>query len=224
MLERAPLDDAVIAYQSPLLRGLGVPHAFGTRHGDADAITRTLGLDSRQWVTVRQVHCNTVASAENTPGCDADAVVLDDPAHATRIVTADCVPILLASTDGRRVAAIHAGWRGLVAGVIEQAAARLNAPFIAAIGPCISASHFEVGPEVADHFDPAHVILKHGANPHVDLSAAAAARLYTLGTQAIDRTDRCTYRDAKDFYSHRRDVTHHGAKKTGRMPHLIAPR
>lgn len=227
MLIRTPLPDAV-AYRSPMLQGLGVPHAFGTQHGDTDTLARALGLTPRQWVTFKQVHGNTVARADNTSKAggasagEADAVVLDDPAYATRIVTADCVPILLAATNGKRVAAIHAGWRGMVAGVIERAAEALDAPFLAAVGPCISAAHFEVGPEVADRFDPAHIRQNAGKKPHVNLAAAAAARLNALGAQAIDRTDRCTYRDAKEFHSRRRDVTHGGAPTNGLMATLIA--
>ncbi|MFI4859851.1 MAG: polyphenol oxidase family protein [Phycisphaerales bacterium JB063] len=228
MLERTRLGESIIAYQSPLLRGLGVPHAFGTRHGDADQLAGAIGLTQHAWVTVKQVHGSTVARGPrdgHPPSCtEADAVMLDAPGHATRIVTADCVPIFLVSTDGRRVAAIHAGWRGLVAGVIERAADQLGARFLAAVGPCISAAHFEVGPEVAQHFDPAHHRTPPGHKPHIDLAAAAAARLKALGAQAIDCTDRCTYRDAKDFYSHRRDVTHGGAATTGRLSHLIAPK
>ena len=220
MLERLKLADTVL-YQSPLLRGVGVPHAFGTRHGDADAVARAVGLDQHGWVTVKQVHGTDIA---RTGGCDADGVLLDDPTQATRIVTADCVPVLLASLDGRRVAAVHAGWRGLVAGILERAAEQLDAPYLAAIGPAISAAHFEVGPEVAEHFDPAFVLAKPDANPHADLPAAAAARLRAAGAQAIDRTDRCTYRDAKDFFSHRRDVTHRGAPTTGRMCSAISPK
>ena len=218
MLERHKLAD-VIVYQSPLLRGVGVPHAFGTRHGDADAIAHALGLASHTWVTVKQVHGGAV-----TPdgGCDADAVVLGEPAKVTRVITADCVPVLLASLDGRRVAAVHAGWRGLVAGVIENAARALDSPFLAAVGPAISAAHFEVGTEVAEQFDPAFVRRPHNSRPLVDLPAVAAARLKALGARGIDRTDRCSYRDAKDFYSHRRDVTHHGEPTTGRMANVIA--
>ena len=220
MLERFKLADTPL-YQSPLLRGVGVPHAFGTRHGDADAIARAIGLDQHEWVTVKQVHGTTVA---RTGGCDADGVMLDDPTKATRIVTADCVPVLLATLDGRRVAAVHAGWRGLVAGILERAIEQLDAPFLAAVGPAISTAHFEVGPEVAKHFDASFVTKKPDANPHVDLPAAATARLHAAGAHALDTTDRCTYRDAKDFYSHRRDVTHHGAETTGRMPSVIACR
>jgi hypothetical protein len=218
MLERLKLDNAVV-YQSPLLRGIGVPHAFGTRHGDSDAIVDGLGLAAHGWVTVKQVHGGAV-----TPdgGCEADAVVLNRTEKVTRVITADCVPVLLATLDGRRVAAVHAGWRGLLAGVMENAVQALGAPVLAAVGPAISAAHFEVGTDVADRFDPAFVRRPHDSRPHVDLPAAAAARLKALGARGIDRTDRCTYRDAKDFFSHRRDVTHHGRPTTGRMANVIA--
>ena len=218
MIHRVKLPQTTV-YQSPLLRAVGVPHAFGTRAGDAGAIAADLGLHRHEPVTVAQVHGNTVAT---TSGGEADAVILQDAGQVTHVVTADCVPVLIASTDGRTVAAVHAGWRGLLAGVLENAAAHLDAPFLAAVGPCISAPHFEVGPEVAERFDPAHTHRPDTGNPCLDLPAIAAGRLHALGAQAVDRTDRCTYRDADTFFSYRRDVTHGGAPATGRMVNLIA--
>lgn len=219
--------DGVIAYRSPLLDAIGVPHAFGTKNGDNQSIANVLGLLDRQWVTVRQVHGHAVHVESTTsldidsPRCDADAVVLTQPSQVTRMLTADCVPILLASTDGSKVAAVHAGWRGLVANVIEEAVDALAAPFFAAIGPCISVKHFEVGDEVAARFDGRFVRRDPGCKPHVDLRAAAHDRLQRLAAQQIDTTDRCTYEHAQDFFSHRRDVTHEGNETTGRMASVI---
>lgn len=231
MLYRAVMGDVVV-YRSPVLDALGVPHGFGTRQGDGPAIADALGMAGRKFVTVRQVHGKAVhleddgdsaAKELHGPRCDADAVVLNRPDAATRILTADCVPILLASTDGRSVAAVHAGWRGLVSGVIEEAVEVLASPYVAAIGPCIGALQFEVGEEVAQRFEPRFVRRDLGPRPHVDLRGAAHAALQALGAIQIDTTDRCTVEHEAEFFSHRRDVTHRGAQTTGRMASVIGP-
>jgi YfiH family protein len=147
---------------------------------------------------------------------------------------ADCVPVLLSTPDGRTVAAVHAGWRGVVAGVVLRAAEavrRLRAggadgPLFAAIGPSIGFDAFEVGPEVAAVFaerfgGDAAALLKPSRNSGkslVDLRSALRLQLRSVGlpAEAIDTTDRCTHRDADEFFSHRRD---NGV--TGRMAGLI---
>jgi len=191
-------------------------------------VRAALGVEKHFRVEAHQVHEASVWEAPDKPvkwadaPC-ADAIVTDRPGRLLCIRTADCVPILLATTDGQHVAAVHAGWRGLVAGVIEAAVGRLPRPAVAAIGPCISAEHFEVGEQVAQHFEAAHVDRSRD-RPHVDLPGAAAARLRARGVKHIDTTGRCTYRDADAFFSHRRDVTHRGQADTGRMAALIAAR
>jgi copper oxidase (laccase) domain-containing protein len=125
-----------MSIEHALLHGCGVRHGFGTR-GDAPPA---------RLLRPRQVDGARVASArECAHGIDADAVVARGGADAVGVVTADCVPVLAASADGRAVAAIHAGWRGLAAGVIEAgiAALREQAPGAALravigphIGPC----------------------------------------------------------------------------------------
>ncbi len=222
--------DGVVVYRSPVLDEIGVPHAFGTRDGDERAIAEVLGCSAYQRVVVRQVHGRAVytdrdavgdcADESEMPRCDADAVVVRQPGALARILTADCVPVLLATTDGRLVAAAHAGWRGLVAGVIQAAAAELDAPLVAAVGPSISVAHFEVGDDVAERFDPRNVRRDLGPRPHVDLLAAARSALVEIGAEHIDTTDHCTYADEL-FFSHRRDVTHRGAGSTGRMASMI---
>ena len=218
----------VVGYRSKALDALGVPHGFGTRHGDDHSIAGALGIDDRRWVAVRQVHGHAVHVALKTgtvpvsqPACDADAVVLTQPDTVTRILTADCVPILLASSDGKQVAAVHAGWRGLLSGVIAEAVDALASRFVAAIGPCISVKRFEVGEEVAERFDARFVRRDLGSRPHVDLRAATHELLHDLGASQIDTTDRCTYEHGKDFFSHRRDVTHRQLETTGRMASVI---
>lgn len=225
MLYRWEKSDVVV-YRSPMLDEMGVPHGFGTKQGDDHAIADALNLADRQWVRIRQVHGHAVhVSAEgDSPAlsvCDADAVVLRDPTHVSRILTADCVPILLASTDGSAVAAVHAGWRGLLSGVVTEAVDALAAGFVAAIGPCIGVKRFEVGDEVAEQFDPRFVRRDLGSRPHVDLRAATHALLHRLGAQKIDTTDRCTAENENEFFSYRRDVTQRQLESTGRMASVI---
>lgn len=215
----------VVIYRSPVLDALNIPHGFGTRHGDDAAIANSLHLADRDWVRIRQVHGHVVHLPSNVgsshQGCDADAVVLRDRQQVTRILTADCVPILLAATDGSVVAGIHAGWRGLLSGVIAEAVGAMASGFVAAIGPCISVKRFEVGEEVAQRFDQRFVRRDLGSRPHVDLRAAAFAMLQRLGAQSIDTTDRCTAEHEDDFYSYRRDVTQRQLESTGRMSSVI---
>src|SRR5207249_4115163 len=89
----------------------------------------------------------------------ADAIVSDDPAKILAVRVADCVPVLVAADDGKTVAAIHAGWRGVIAGIVPNTIQRLQSlgcradSLVAAIGPCISGDCFEVGAEVVDEFE-----------------------------------------------------------------------
>lgn len=218
----------VVLYRSPVLDQLAIPHGFGTKHGDEHTIAEALHLADRAWVRVRQVHGQAVYLPEkgdsprfSQSACDADAVVLRDPGQVTRILTADCVPILLAATDGSAVAAVHAGWRGLLSGVVAQAVDALETSFVAAIGPSIGVKRFEVGQEVAERFDQRFVRRDLGSRPHVDLRAAVHALLHDLGAQQIDTTDRCTAEHEDEFYSHRRDVTQRQLESTGRMSSVI---
>lgn len=156
----------------------------------------------------------------------ADAIVSDVSSAVLAIRIADCAPILLASHDGRIVSAIHAGWRGVVSGVIARSIAEINTlgiqteKIIAAIGPAISMKYFEVGAEVAQAFVSAGL----GAavettgypKPHIDLAGAIKLQLRQCGITHIDGGNLCTYANAADFYSHRRD---HGL--TGRMVAII---
>ncbi|MEM6750764.1 MAG: polyphenol oxidase family protein [Planctomycetota bacterium] len=191
----------------------------------------------RHLARARQVHgCGVWTSGVAAKGSadsaalgpEADAVVSRDPGLAVAVITADCVPVLLAGAGGGEVAAVHAGWRGLLAGVIEAAVAAVTPPITAAVGPCITAEAFEVGPEVAERFDAAVVRWPSGSGrPHVDLVAEAVRR---LGAAGVDRVDHggashpCTYGRADRYYSYRREVSHGGAKRTGRNWSVIAPR
>jgi hypothetical protein len=193
-----------------------------------------IGAAKRRVLRVHQVHGGRVefgcASGWDN-GVKADGIVVNDPALLASVRVADCVPVLLATKDGTFVAAVHAGWRGVVAGVVTHALAALRAsrpgiPVLAAIGPCIGFDAFEVGPEVLDAFrsllgDQAPIRQEAGGKGRVDLRSAIAIQLHRdgLSRDCIDSTDRCTVRDRAEFFSHRRDQG-----ITGRMVALIGAR
>ena len=266
MLERVS-DGGCVWYRSPVLAGVGVPHAFSTRVGGrSPAPFDSLNLGNpngcpvqddydRIWANyqtlqdatgcggvrtlcrVHQVHGDHVAHVRRDQPFDvstrADALVGDDPARVISVRVADCVPILASIADGRHVAAIHAGWRGVVAGAavraLNEMSRRSGQPiesFRVAIGPCIGPDAFEVGPEVLDEFTRvfagrAPIARRVGRKGFVDLKRGVEIQLRDAGIPAdqIDSTDRCTFRDQAEFFSHRRD---NGI--TGRMAAIIAPR
>lgn len=244
-LERVVEPCGLVHYVSPVLRELGLPHAFPTRVGpgrtaldlgelDADGareLARAAGLEGASYARVHQVHGPVVHvddGRDERPRPRADAVATEHPGRLATVIVADCVPLLLARRDGSRVAAVHAGWRGLVAGVIPAAAETLGPGLVAAIGPCLSTDRFEVGEEVADAFVReglgSCVVRDQRPRPHVDLRAAALAQLAALGVDEIDTNERCTWNDEGEFWSHRRDVTHGGRERTGRTGALIGVR
>jgi YfiH family protein len=166
-------------------------------------------------------------------GMKGDALTSDDPQRVIAIRVADCVPILLSSDDGKFVAAVHAGWRGVIANVVGSTVARLRErggalphSLVAAVGPCIGFDAFEVGPEVVVEFERAFgagasVRRTDDGKGRVDLREAVKRQLREAGLREdrIDMTDRCTWRDGDEFFSHRRD-----RGITGRMCAMIASR
>ena len=166
-----------------------------------------------------------VAGDDSVPAADASWTC--DRRVACAVLTADCLPVLLCSRDGAVVAAVHAGWRGLAAGVIEAAVtAMTDTPdaLLAWLGPAIGPGAFEVGPEVREAFveadsPAADCFVPASRKGHflADLRGLARRRLAHMGIDAAAIVDdeRCTYRDPATFYSHRRDGP------TGRMASLI---
>ena len=139
-------------------------------------------------------------------------------------MTADCLPVLLCDACGSRVAAVHAGWRGLAAGILERACAALVTPpemLLAWLGPAIGPAAFEVGPEVRDQLageDRESRACFHAATGDrwlADLGGLARLRLSRLGVTEIHGGGYCTYTDSRHFFSYRRDGV------TGRMASLI---
>lgn len=197
-----------------------------------DRLQAAIGCGERTRCWVHQVHAAGVAVVE--PGREfsgevkADALVGADPDRVLAVRVADCVPVLMATADGTCVAAIHAGWRGVVAGVVPEAIRALRnlgfaQPLLAAIGPCIGYDAFEVGDEVLADFErvfgaDAPLRRAGGGKGYVDLREAIRRQLIAGGVEdsRIDTTDRCTYRDHAEFFSHRRE-----RGVTGRMAALI---
>jgi len=181
------------------------------------------------WLT--QVHGTRVVDLEvalATPrgaaGVSADATVSGLPGSVCAILTADCLPLLLAAGSGNRVGAAHAGWRGLASGVIEAAVRAMGTPpsdLLAWLGPAIGPQHFEIGAEVREALlcaDPgADAALKPNARGRfmADLFALARRRLARAGVERVYGGGECTFAQADKYFSHRRDG------RTGRQATLI---
>ncbi|MGB6977365.1 MAG: peptidoglycan editing factor PgeF [Gammaproteobacteria bacterium] len=177
-------------------------------------------------IWLQQAHSNKVVPAhEITAGTQADASYTDQFNVVCAILTADCLPLLLTDRQGSKVAAIHAGWRGLAAGVIDATVRELHIPgneLLAWLGPTISAEHYEVGNEVRDAFVQQHAEAKAAFTGttqnkwQADLYLLARQCLNRLGVNQIYGGEFCTYTHQNFFFSHRRDQG-----ITGRMATLI---
>ncbi|MGH8496950.1 MAG: peptidoglycan editing factor PgeF [Gammaproteobacteria bacterium] len=189
-----------------------------------ERLRAALGL-AREPCWLAQVHGAEVVMAG---ACDeppiADASFSRERGLACAVLTADCLPVLLCSRAGDCVAAAHAGWRGLAAGVIEAAVAALNTPpgeLLAWLGPAIGPAAYEVGDEVRECFvdldarNTAAFAVNERGRWQADIRALARSRLKAAGVTAVSGGDDCTYADPSRFYSHRRDGT------CGRMAALI---
>ena len=177
-------------------------------------VARALGSDVLLGLT--QVHGAAVATvtAPWLPGQGprADALVTARPGLALGIITADCTPVLLHDARAEVIGAVHAGWRGALAGVLEATVAAMQAlgatAIHATIGPCIRQPSYEVGADLRDAVlghDPAHERYFHDGRPghwQFDLAGYCAARLH--GRASVDTLDADTLADEARFFSHRR--------------------
>lgn len=183
-----------------------------------------------QWL--EQVHgIKVVEAAADGRVRTADGAITGQRGLPCTVLTADCLPILLCDKEGTQVAAIHAGWRSLAAGIVPHAVARFSAPpgqIIAWLGPAISADHFEVGVDVLEaffdtagsleHSDAIAAAMRPGSRPmhfYADLPQLARAALFECGVTSVYGGDMCTYTDER-YYSYRRD-----GQASGRMASLI---
>lgn len=180
---------------------------------------------------VHQVHSPDVAvvgAGGLPPGTRADALVTDRPGVALTVLTADCMPVLLADTEAGVIGAAHAGWRGALAGVLEATVEAMEAlgadrdDIAAVIGPCISQRAYEVGPEVLAAFeaedpDAARFFANGQGDRYLfDLPGLGLARLRAAGVGHAEWTRHCTYSDPDRFYSYRRS-THLAEADYGRL-------
>ena len=232
----APFPDGVQALTTLRWGGYSAaPYAslnLGDRTGDdpaAVAANRRLlaeraGLpEGPRWLA--QVHGTEVVPVHRSPPePEADAAWTDRPGVVCAVLTADCLPVVLAARDASVVAVAHAGWRGLAGGVLEALVAAVPVPaaaLVAWLGPAIGGRAFEVGPEVAEALGGAGGGARAGLVPgagdrwHADLARLAAQRLRTLGLPAVVGGERCTYSEPAAFFSHRRDGP------TGRMATVV---
>jgi len=192
--------------------------------GNRARLARVLQLPAAP-VWLRQVHGVEVVNAAQVDGVPAaDAAWTSQAGVVCAVMTADCLPVLLCERTGACVAAAHAGWRGLAAGVLEQTVHALPASpegLQAWLGPAIGPSAYVVGAEVRDAFlaDDARAVeafaAAAGGGWHADLYRLARLRLSRLGVHAVYGGDWCSYTARDRFYSYRRDGV------TGRMASLI---
>ena len=252
------MPDVLPVLVSESLNRAGFAHGFSTRAGGVSdppfysldfailwdperlwenqrRLAEAVGFDVSRLYQTKQVHGRAVVRAEGDPARmlthEADALVAEPGSGATvGVRIADCVPVLIADPASGRVAAVHAGWRGVVADVVGAAVRQLGARqsgsssgrdvggLVAAIGPCIGPCCFEVDEDVGDAIArtaTASVVSRRDAvrgKSFVDLRAAVRTQLRALGlsdTVIDDVPGRgsagCTRCDARRFYSHRRD-------------------
>jgi len=201
-------------------RGLNLGDHVGDRAQDVRANRAALqaGIGPRP-VFLKQVHGTDVLVVEpNTPdGAVADACTAVEAGVACTVMVADCLPVLFTDAAGRRVAAAHAGWRGLAAGVLERTTAAFGDERpMAWLGPCIGPNAFEVGDEVKAAFvaqsAEAAACFRPGPVPGkwwADLSGLARQRLRAAGVESLHGNDGsaawCTVSNSLRFFSHRRD-------------------
>jgi YfiH family protein len=197
-------------------------------HANRAWLRQTAGLPAEP-LWLEQVHGIDVvshaaprATSEMPPR--ADAAVAFEPGRVCVVMTADCLPVVFADRAGTRIGVAHAGWRGMVGGVLEATVAALRTPpaeLVAWLGPAIGPDSFEVGPEVRDAFvardaGNAESFMRNAAGRYqADLYALARRTLARAGVRAVSGGGRCTQRESGQFFSFRRD-----GGRTGRMATL----
>jgi len=186
-------------------------------HRNRDILRTYLPSDG-PWL--RQVHGTQVVDLDREGERTGDACVTRTPGRVAGVLTADCMPLFLADVHGRVVAAAHAGWRGMAAGVIESTLDAMAVPaqeVVAWMGPTIGPDAFEVGPEVREAFVATDKDAGEAFRPHVpgkfmaDLYTLARRRLQRAGVTRIHGGGFCTFHERDRFFSYRR------VKASGRM-------
>ena len=210
-------------------------------HQNRQALCQLLGIDDNHLVLPRQVHqveirnidakFMSLSKAERCAALEGiDAVMTNLPGVCIGVSTADCIPVLLYDTQRRIAAAVHAGWRGTVARIVEKSLIRMTEWYgthpqdiVAQIGPGISLTSFEVGDEVYDTFQEAgfemSLISKKYEKWHIDLPQCNRLQLLECGVseQNISLSSICTYQQHDTFFSARRLGIESGRIFTGIM-------
>jgi YfiH family protein len=231
-----PAPDCVKAVSTTRIGGFSLPpydsFNLATHVGDDPFLVKNnrdylalLALLPEQPKWLDQVQSNRViTSSEWQEGTQADAIISLQPSHVCSIMTADCLPVLLSNRRGTAVAAIHAGWRGLASGIIEQTVSQFHekpSDIIAWLGPAIGPEQFEVGHDVynafsSSYFDRNNAFIKTDADHYLaNIFLLAKQQLNYLGITDIYGGGHCTKSDSEQFFSYRRDNV------TGRMATLI---
>lgn len=182
------------------------------------------GVTQLTWLNqTHSTQCHRIDGVVNFQALDGDALVSSDVGHALMIMTADCLPIVLVNADGSEIANLHAGWKGLAQGIIENTLNTMKSQAVFAwLGAGISQTCFEVGGEVREQFLQRYsevsfafqTSTQHGKY-QADLYAVARFILQRHGVERILGGESCTYRQASDYYSYRRN------SKTGRMATFV---
>lgn len=213
---------------SARLTNAGFAHGFSLRDAAIEDVTSAVGIEKERLYQARQVHGKALVVAGGDPiataKIEADALVAEPRSgHAVAIRVADCVPVLLADPHTGRVAAVHAGWRGVEQRILDVAVDTMKeSALYAAIGPCIGPCCFEVGDDVADRIAKvsasAVVVRRAGEKAYVDLRLAVRTQLRALGLEdvSIEDVPGCTRCEPERFHSYRRD-----GKDSGRLLGII---
>jgi len=170
---------------------------------------------------LKQIHSNKCLTF-NSSECEGDALYTDKKNEVCAILTADCLPIFITDTLGREVAVIHAGWKGILSGVIEQTLKSfVSKNLVAHFGPAISQDSFEVGEEVRDQYIAkdksfASSFKTYSGKYYLDLYHAGKLVLNNFAIHKISGGYECTLKQKDEYFSYRRD-----GKNSGRMVNLI---
>ncbi|MDR0977772.1 MAG: peptidoglycan editing factor PgeF [Endomicrobium sp.] len=175
-----------------------------------DSFLRSLVLDSADLVLADQIHGNNVRivkhSDKNTFIENCDGLITDDKSILLGIFTADCIPILISSRDGEIKAAVHAGWRGILSGIVENTVGILKKNFCVSaknimvyIGPHIRSCCYKTGAEMEVKFNIRLV------NGKLDLTSILYDKLKKCGINEIFDIEQCTFHNKELFFSYRRD-------------------
>ena len=170
---------------------------------------------------INQIHSDKCLTFD-TSECEGDAMYTNKKNEVCAILTADCLPIFITDALGQEVAVIHAGWKGLLKGVIEETIKSFDSKnLVAHFGPAISQDSFEVGEEVRDQYVSKDIIFKSAFKTtidkyYLDLYHAARLILNSFNIYKISGGDECTFKQRDEYFSYRRDGKH-----SGRMANLI---